>query len=31
VPDVSETPYILGSKWNLKIEDNGSISITRDM
>ena len=30
VPDVSETPYTLGSKWNLKIEDNGSISITRD-
>ncbi|MHB8360237.1 MAG: hypothetical protein ACYDAO_00125 [Thermoplasmataceae archaeon] len=30
VPDISETPYALGSKWTLKIEDNGSVSITKD-
>lgn len=30
VPDISETPYTLGSKWILKIEDNGSVSITKD-
>jgi hypothetical protein len=30
VPDESEMPYTIGSKWILKIEDNGSVSITRD-
>lgn len=30
IPDVNETPYTIGSKWTLKIDDNGSVSIRKE-